>query len=62
MLLPALTPSNTLQYPNTLLFPDTSERNLFSQTASSIALVHFLYRGENHEKTFSVIKWREKAE
>lgn len=32
--------------------------NLLSESASSIGLVQFLYRGENHEKTFSVTKWK----
>lgn len=42
--------------PNTLLFPDISDGNLLSETASSIALVQYLYQGENQKKTTNVMK------
>lgn len=42
--------------PNMLLFPNTSDGNLLSEPASSIALVQYLYQGENHEKTTNVMK------
>lgn len=42
--------------PNMLLFPDTSDGNLLSETASSTTLVQYLYQGENRKKTTKVMK------